>query len=189
MFSLTVKSVKTVVIYVQILPPCASGGVRDGHIRVEAQQRHRTSDPAGGKGWPAETEHPGGEPAGRVGETDQRASQSEGGGGSKGPCLTHTHPNTFSNISDLNVSRYSLDYMQEFDLDLKNKLEEVEDLVEDKGEMVLQGRRRAEKLQQEAKELLAQSTSKLQRLKGVKFTLHLHTCITALNHQGADIFI
>lgn len=59
--------------------------------------------------------------------------------------------------------------MQEFDLDLKNKLEEVEDLVEDKGEMVLQGRRRAEKLQQEAKELLTQSTSKLQRLKGVEF--------------------
>lgn len=71
--------------------------------------------------------------------------------------------------------------MQEFDVELKNKLEEVEDLVEDKGEMVLQGRRRADKLQQEAIELLAQSRGKLQRLEGVQFT---HPCRTALNHQG-----
>lgn len=69
--------------------------------------------------------------------------------------------------------------MQVFDLDLKNKLEEVEDLVEDKGEMMLKGRRRAEKLQQEAKELLAQSSNKLQRLKGVRFTL-LYTYILVL---------
>lgn len=71
--------------------------------------------------------------------------------------------------------------MQEFDLELRNKLEEVEDLVEDKGETVLQGRRRAEKLQEAAKELLAQSSSKLQRLEGVKFTL-LYTFILVVLH-------
>ncbi|XP_053718043.1 laminin subunit beta-1b [Synchiropus splendidus] len=57
------------------------------------------------------------------------------------------------------------DAQQEFDLEVKDKFEEVKDLVEDGGEAVLQARRRAEKLQQEAVQLLEQSSAKLQTLK------------------------
>lgn len=56
--------------------------------------------------------------------------------------------------------------VQEFNERLKDKFAEVEDQVEVKGESVQQAKRRADELQQEAIELLNQSSRKLERLKG-----------------------
>lgn len=49
---------------------------------------------------------------------------------------------------------------------MKDRFEEVEGLVVDKGEVALQATRKANELQQEAKELLEQSVVKLKRLGG-----------------------
>lgn len=57
---------------------------------------------------------------------------------------------------------------QEFDVEVKDKMVEVEDLVEDKGETVLQAKRRADTLQREAKQLLDQSSMQLKRLEEVE---------------------
>ncbi|CAB1333724.1 unnamed protein product [Coregonus sp. 'balchen'] len=63
---------------------------------------------------------------------------------------------------------------QEFDSEVKGKYSVVEGLVVTKAEGVSVARKRAELLQQEAKELLTQTSEKLQRLRGNTHT-HAHT--------------
>lgn len=63
---------------------------------------------------------------------------------------------------------------------MKDKFEQVEGLVVDKGDAVLQATRKANKLQEEAKELLEQSSMKLLRLRGnhieyVEYLVYFHT--------------
>lgn len=55
--------------------------------------------------------------------------------------------------------------MQDLDSELKDKYSTVEELITQKAEGVTEAKKRAEKLQQEAKNLLLQASEKLQLLK------------------------
>ncbi|XP_043084410.1 laminin subunit beta-1-like [Puntigrus tetrazona] len=58
--------------------------------------------------------------------------------------------------------------MQDLDSELKDKYSSVEELITQKAEGVAEAKKRAEKLQQEAKTLLLQASDKLQLLKNLE---------------------
>uniref|UniRef100_A0A8C9VEK0 Laminin subunit beta-1 n=1 Tax=Scleropages formosus TaxID=113540 RepID=A0A8C9VEK0_SCLFO len=66
---------------------------------------------------------------------------------------------------------------QALDTELKDKYNSVEDLIEQKAGGVASAKKRAEQLQQEAKELLSQASSKLQQLKDLEksYEVNQHT--------------
>uniref|UniRef100_A0A673HN73 Laminin subunit beta-1 n=1 Tax=Sinocyclocheilus rhinocerous TaxID=307959 RepID=A0A673HN73_9TELE len=59
-------------------------------------------------------------------------------------------------------------FMQDLDSELKDKYSSVEELITQKAEGVAEAKKRAEKLQQEAKNLLLQASDKLQLLKNLE---------------------
>lgn len=78
---------------------------------------------------------------------------------------------------------------QDLDSELKDKYTTVEQLIGQKGGGVADAKKRAQSLQQEAKELLLKASDKLQLLKGdITVTSHLPTPdaklknVTAVHH-------
>lgn len=58
-------------------------------------------------------------------------------------------------------------FLQDLDTDIKGKYNTVEDLITQKASGIADAKKRAETLQQEAKDLLLQASDKLQHLKGL----------------------
>lgn len=71
-----------------------------------------------------------------------------------------------SHCQKIHLSLWFCVCSQDLDSDLKNKYSTVEQLIGQKATSVADAKKRAESLQQEAKELLLQASDKLQLLKG-----------------------